>query len=113
MKEFNRVFRNYMLIGGLGILTSCARSAENEERPNVIIIMTDDQGYGDFGFTGNPLIRTPNLDQMAAESAQMNTFYVCPVCSPTRASLLTGQIQLSHPRCGYMDWPFHDGSRMK
>lgn len=53
--------------------------------------MTDDQGYGDFGFTGNPDIRTPNLDAMASRSAQMTNFYVSPVCAPTRASLLTGR----------------------
>ncbi len=61
------------------------------ERPNVILIMTDDQGYGDFGVTGNPVIKTPNLDRLAAESAQMTQFYVSPVCSPTRACLMTGR----------------------
>ena len=59
-----------------------------EERPNVVLIMTDDQGYGDLGFHGNPLIRTPNIDTMASLSARMQTFYVCPVCAPTRACLL-------------------------
>jgi arylsulfatase/arylsulfatase A len=53
--------------------------------------MTDDQGYGDFGMAGNPVIRTPHLDSLAAESARLTTFYVSPVCSPTRASLLTGR----------------------
>ena len=59
--------------------------------PNVIIVMTDDQGYGDFGFHGNPLIETPNLDTMARASARMTDFYVSPVCTPTRASLMTGR----------------------
>lgn len=59
--------------------------------PNVVLIMTDDQGYGDFGFKGNPLIRTPNIDAMAARSASMTRFYVCPVCAPTRACLMTGR----------------------
>jgi arylsulfatase A-like enzyme len=59
--------------------------------PNVILIMTDDQGYGDFGATGNELIRTPNIDAMAKRSTMMTTFYVSPVCSPTRASLMTGR----------------------
>jgi arylsulfatase/arylsulfatase A len=57
----------------------------------VILIITDDQGYGDFGFTGNPVIRTPHLDAMARRSARMTTFYVSPVCAPTRASLMTGR----------------------
>ena len=53
--------------------------------------MTDDQGYGDFGVTGNPLIRTPNIDTFAGQSAEMKRFYVSPVCSPTRACLMTGR----------------------
>lgn len=64
---------------------------EASDPPNVILIMTDDQGYGDFGFNGNPVIRTPNLDAMARRSARMENFYVSPVCSPTRACLMTGR----------------------
>ncbi len=60
-------------------------------RPNVLLIMTDDQGYGDLGLHGNPTIRTPNLDRLARQSARLASFYVSPVCSPTRASLLTGR----------------------
>lgn len=59
--------------------------------PNIIIIMTDDQGYGDFGVHGNPLIETPILNQLAHESIRFDRFYVSPVCAPTRASLLTGR----------------------
>jgi arylsulfatase A-like enzyme len=59
--------------------------------PNVIIVMPDDMGYGDLGATGNPVIRTPHLDQFASESAQLSHFYVSPVCSPTRACLMTGR----------------------
>jgi arylsulfatase A-like enzyme len=61
------------------------------ERPNVILIVTDDQGYGDLGCHGNPKIRTPNLDAFAKQSVELTHFHVCPVCSPTRASLLTGR----------------------
>jgi len=61
------------------------------QRPNVIVIMTDDQGYGDLGVTGNPVIRTPHIDAMAERSARMEQFYVHPVCSPTRACLMTGR----------------------
>ena len=61
------------------------------DRPNVVLIMTDDQGYGDLGVTGNPLIRTPNIDDMARRGARMENFYVSPVCSPTRACLMTGR----------------------
>jgi arylsulfatase/arylsulfatase A len=56
-----------------------------------VLIMTDDQGIGDFGATGNPVIETPSIDAMARRSASMSTFYVSPVCSPTRACLMTGR----------------------
>ena len=62
--------------------------------PNVILIITDDQGYGDLGFNGNPNIITPALDNFAAESVRFNNFYVSPVCAPTRSSLMTGRYSL-------------------
>ena len=65
--------------------------AQPNQQPNIVLIMTDDQGYGDFGFTGNQLIKTPYLDALAAESVWFDRFYVSPVCSPTRACLLTGR----------------------
>jgi arylsulfatase/arylsulfatase A len=61
------------------------------EKPNIIIVMPDDMGYGDLGVTGNPVIRTPNLNRFASESAELTHFYVSPVCSPTRACLMTGR----------------------
>lgn len=60
-------------------------------RPNVILIMTDDQGWGDLGFNGNKNINTPNIDRLADSGVVFDRFYVCPVCSPTRAELLTGR----------------------
>jgi arylsulfatase len=68
--------------------------AQENEAPNVIIIITDDQGYGDLGFTGNPHVKTPNIDAFANESVRFNNFYVSPVCAPTRASLMTGRYSL-------------------
>ncbi len=79
------------------ILVFCTLS-HAAERPNVILVMTDDQGYGDFGVTGNTLLDTPHFDAMASRSASMSTFYVNPVCSPTRASLMTGRYHL-RTRC--------------
>ena len=64
---------------------------QGASRPNVIVMITDDQGYGDFGFQGNTILRTPNLDAMARQSAQMTQYYVSPVCAPTRACLMTGR----------------------
>ncbi|MEM9481559.1 MAG: arylsulfatase [Verrucomicrobiota bacterium] len=69
----------------------CEISSAADQRPNVILMITDDQGIGDFGVMGNELIETPNIDAMAAKSGSLTTFYVSPVCSPTRASLMTGR----------------------
>jgi len=63
-------------------------------RPNVLLIMTDDQGYGDNAYNGNPLLRTPVLDRLASQSVRFRRFYVSSVCAPTRASLLTGRYHL-------------------
>lgn len=60
-------------------------------RPNVILIMTDDQGYGDFSCFGNPHVKTPNLDKLHSESMRLTQYHNCPVCAPTRASLMTGR----------------------
>src|SRR5262249_1789566 len=60
-------------------------------KPNVLIVITDDQGYGDLGCHGNPILKTPNIDAFAKDSVQLTNFYVSPVCSPTRSSLLTGR----------------------
>lgn len=59
--------------------------------PNVIVIMSDDQGGADYGFMGNEVIQTPNLDRVAANAGLLKNFYVSPVCAPTRASLMTGR----------------------
>ena len=75
------------------------RSGEPRQ-PNVLLIIADDQGYGDLGYHGNPLIKTPNLDRFAKESVRLKNFYVSPVCSPTRASLLTGRFNY---RTGVVD----------
>lgn len=76
-----------------GLLTSLSfeRGSQEDERPNVIVILTDDMGYADLGVTGNPVVRTPHLDGMASRSAEISHFYVAPFCGPTRAALLTGQ----------------------
>jgi arylsulfatase A len=73
------------------LLNSCTPETKKEKSPNVIIIFTDDQGYQDVGCFGSPLIKTPNLDQMAKEGMRFTNFYsASAVCSPSRAALLTG-----------------------
>lgn len=84
--SYRLVLGSVLALGSIGSLSLGAA-----ERPNVVLIMTDDQGSGDFGVMGNPAIETPCIDAMARRSASMTTFYVSPVCSPTRSCLLTGR----------------------
>ena len=60
------------------------------ERPNILIIFTDDQGYGDLGCYGSEVLKTPRLDQLAQEGTRFTSFYAQPVCGPSRSALLTG-----------------------
>ncbi|MBN2295788.1 MAG: sulfatase-like hydrolase/transferase, partial [Pirellulales bacterium] len=64
------------------------------ESPNILLIVTDDQGYWDTGATGNPDIDTPNMDSLAGSGVQFTRFYVAPVCAPTRAGIQTGRYYL-------------------
>jgi len=76
-------------------LLSCglllAAAAKVDARPNVIIVLTDDQGYGELSCHGNPIIQTPNLDRLHAESVRFTDFHVSPTCAPTRCALMTGR----------------------
>lgn len=84
-----------LVLTALIILQSVfALSAATDSRPNVIQIMTDDQGYGDIGSHENEIIDTPNLDQLAEDGARFENFFVSPLCAPTRASLLTGRYHI-------------------
>jgi len=71
--------------------------ASAAERPNVLVILADDQGWGDLSVHGNTNLSTPNIDSLARDGALFERFFVCPVCSPTRAEFLTGRY---HPRGG-------------
>jgi arylsulfatase A-like enzyme len=79
-----------LFISLLAILWTTGGSA-GATRPNVLLVITDDQGYGELGCHGNPVLKTPNIDAFSKQSTQLTNFYVCPVCSPTRSSLLTGR----------------------
>ena len=82
--------RAIVLRFGLALLLTGAGVAQ--ERPNIVLVMADDLGWGDVGFNGNKVIRTPHLDAMAANGLVFNRFYAAaPVCSPTRGSCLTGR----------------------
>jgi arylsulfatase A-like enzyme len=87
--------RRFFAIVGVLVVVECGEpataGATADRRPNIVIIMSDDQGFGDLGAHGNPKIKTPNLDKLAGQSVWLKNFYVSPVCAPTRASLLTGR----------------------
>ncbi|MFP6676103.1 MAG: arylsulfatase [Pirellulaceae bacterium] len=85
----NRLIR-LMVVFAYGTF-SCAALASEFRPPNVILVMTDDQGYGDLSCHGNPVLKTPNLDQLYAESVRFTDFHVSPFCTPTRAALMTGR----------------------
>lgn len=78
-------------------LVSAQIKRPTETRPNIVILLSDDQGWGDLSVNGNTNIHTPNIDKIAKNGALFARFYVQPVCSPTRAELLTGRY---HPRLG-------------
>lgn len=75
---------------GCALLSPFERSRAAEVRPNVVVVMTDDQGYGDLACHGHPVLKTPHLDQLYAESIRLIDFHVCPMCTPTRGQFLTG-----------------------
>lgn len=72
-------------------ILSCTEEIKIVKKPNVIVILTDDQGYGDLGYHGNEIVKTPNLDSFAGSSLELTNFHVGTTCAPTRAGLLTGR----------------------
>lgn len=84
------------------LMTTNASFAQEPTRPNIVLCMADDQGWGDVGYRGHPVLKTPVLDEMAATCLRLERFYAAaPVCSPTRGSVLTGR----HPnRFGCFSW---------
>ena len=85
---------NVVLIAGLSLSANgiCQTPANHKSKPNIILMMADDMGWGDVGFNGNKIIKTPNLDEMALSSLRFDRFYSpAPVCSPSRGGCLTGR----------------------
>ena len=87
--QFKRYFSFGVFLLSILCIFSINTFAQNSP-PNVIIIITDDQGYGDLACHGNPIIKTPNLDKLYTQSTRFTNFHVSPTCSPTRAALMTG-----------------------
>jgi arylsulfatase A-like enzyme len=85
----------------MGILTfginfiGCSKEKTDIKKPNILILLADDLGFGDVGYQGSD-IKTPNIDRIASEGVRLNQFYCCPVCSPTRAGLMTGRYPIRY-----------------
>lgn len=103
LKHFNYQYRNhlikyYLLLFVSFLIFSCNGKKEKQQelgaldtKPNIVFVITDDQGYGDLGHTGNTIIKTPSIDKFASESVSLTNYHVGTTCAPTRAGLLTGR----------------------
>ena len=80
-----------VVMAARGLPATEPSSALAGRKPNIIFILTDDQGYGDLACHGNPILKTPNLDRLHHESVRLTDFHVSPTCAPTRTALMTGR----------------------
>lgn len=87
-REF--IQQSCLVAAGSGLAAESLGATRNQP-PNVLLILTDDHGYGDLGCHGNPYVKTPNIDRLHAESTRLTQYHHSPVCTPTRASLMTGR----------------------
>ena len=92
VKEWFHFYRSCTTILMSLLWVCCASEAQAEtwNRPNIVVVLTDDQGFGDVSAHGNPILKTPNLDRLERESRSFQNFFVSPTCAPTRSALLTG-----------------------
>ncbi|MCC6263167.1 MAG: arylsulfatase [Bryobacterales bacterium] len=88
-KRFGR--RSFLAAASAAAATAMAGCGKQARRPNILLVMTDDQGWGDLSAGGNTILETPNMDRVAEEGMRFDNFHVSPVCAPTRASLMTGR----------------------
>ncbi len=93
MRRFAAVPVVVFVLLGFAMAAAAQSRPANPQRPNVVLIITDDVGYGDIGSYGAPDIKTPNIDRLAKEGVRLTDFYAAPTCTPTRASLITGRYQ--------------------
>lgn len=91
MRRF--VFLQFTVVLLLGMPGAAARQPATLQRPNVVLVITDDVGYGDLGSYGSPDIKTPHIDRLAKEGVRLTDFYAAPQCTPTRAALISGRYQ--------------------
>src|SRR5262249_35913348 len=96
MFSLHKLLRDAAMIRTLALLTvamvaiTFAQGSAAAKQPNIIILLTDDQGYGDLSVHGNPALKTPNLDKLHGQSVRLTDFHVAPMCTPTRGQLMSG-----------------------
>lgn len=105
LKAWNRyspVLKRGVVLSSVVLISGCGLKQAEAERPNIIIVLADDQGWGDMAYNGHTVLQTPNFDELAATGLRFDRYYAAaPVCSPTRGSLMTGR----HPnRFGCFSW---------
>ena len=83
--------RSFLQTAAATALLSPLTAQRSAGRPNVILVLTDDQGYGDISSHGNPVLKTPNMDRLRSEGVRLTDFHVTPMCTPTRSQLMTGR----------------------
>lgn len=92
LKYFVQLLFSMLVIPCYGIeLSESTTHIKANTHPNVVIVLTDDQGYGDLSIHGNPIVKTPNIDELVKQSVSLTNYHVAPTCSPTRAGFLTGR----------------------
>ncbi len=96
--------RIIVMLLSLSFAVTAAAADKPIDKPNIVLVMADDQGWGDMAYYGHPVLKTPNFDDAAATGLRFDRFYAAaPVCSPTRASVMTGR----HPnRMGTFKWGY-------
>ena len=92
MRNPTRLLSPVLLLGTAVLAVVLPQVALATDKPNIVIVFTDDQGYGDLGCFGSETIRTPRIDQLAREGTRFTSFYAQIVCGPSRSALLTGAI---------------------
>jgi arylsulfatase A-like enzyme len=85
------LFLNAVIVAIIAAPGTQVHAADVPRLPNIVLVITDDQGYGDLGCHGNPIVKTPHIDRFHAESVRFTDFHVSPTCAPTRSALMTGR----------------------
>lgn len=96
MVKYTVLLFKKVLIGLCYIGIGCMFSLQSQDRPNVILVLTDDQGIGDLGAHGNPWLKTPEIDAFYDDAVRMTNFHVSPLCTPTRAAIMTGKYPINN-----------------